>query len=126
MLFRSEREPIDIYVNPTFLPESIAKDYERLWTEERMKKVIGAAARNGVAIEINNRYKLPSAAFVRMAKEAGCRFTFGSNNAGADDLGRCEYGLQMVQDCKLAWPNFFVPGAWGAKAVERKGIALRA
>jgi hypothetical protein len=120
-----EREPIDIYANPTFLPQAIAKDYERLWTEERMKKVIDAAARNGVAIEINNRYKLPSAAFVRMAKEAGCKFAFGSNNARADDLGRCEYGLQMVQECTLGWQNFWAPGAWGPKAIERKGSALR-
>ena len=37
-----EREPIDIYANPTFLPDVIAKDYDRLWTEARMKKVVDA------------------------------------------------------------------------------------
>ena len=37
-----EREPIDIYVNPTFLPDVIAKDYDTLWTEARMKKVVAA------------------------------------------------------------------------------------
>lgn len=120
-----EREPVDIYVNPTFLPDVIAADYDRLWTEERMRKVIGAAVRNGVAIEINNRYKLPSATFLKMAKAAGCKFSFGTNNAGAADLGRCEYGLQMVEECKLNWQDFFAPGAWGPKAVERKGEALR-
>ena len=121
-----EREPIDLYANPTFLPAAIEKDYDRLWTEERMKKVIDAAARNGVAIEINNRYRLPGAAFLLMAKEAGCKFAFGSNNSGPDDLGRSEYGLRMVEECKLSWQNFFVPGASQAKAVERKGGALRA
>jgi hypothetical protein len=120
-----EREPIDIYVNPTFLPDAIAKDYDRLWTEERMNKVIGAAAKNGVAIELNDRYKLPSAPFVRAAKAAGCKFTFGTNNTGPADLGRSEYGLRMVDECKLGWQDFFVPGAWGPKAVERKGAALR-
>src|ERR1035441_1236244 len=32
-----EREPIDIYANPTFLPDLLAKDYDKLWTrsEER-------------------------------------------------------------------------------------------
>jgi histidinol phosphatase-like PHP family hydrolase len=120
-----EREPIDIYVNPTFLPASIAQQYDTLWTEERMKRVISAAVKNGVAIEINNRYRLPSPSFIRMAKEAGARFTFGTNNGGADDLGRCEYGLQMAEECKLVWQNFFVPGAFGPKAVERKPDALR-
>jgi len=120
-----EREPIDIYVNPTFLPESIAKDYDRLWTAERMRKVVDAAARNGVAIEINNRYRLPSAAFLKMAKAAGCKFTFGTNNGGPEDLGRCEYGLQMVEECRLGWQDFWVPGAFGPKAVERKPEALK-
>jgi histidinol phosphatase-like PHP family hydrolase len=117
-------EPIDIYANPTFLPDVIAHDYEQLWTEERRKKVIGAAASNGVAIEINNRYKLPSASFIRMAKASGAKFTFGTNNTGPADLGRCEYGLRMVEECKLVWQDFFMPLA-GQKAIERKGAPLR-
>ncbi len=120
-----EREPIDIYVNPTFLPEAIAADYDKLWTEARMKRVVDAAVKNSVAIELNNRYKLPGTAFIKMAKAAGCRFTFGSNNGGADDLGRCEYGIKMVDECKLGWPDFWVPGAFGPKAVDRKGAILK-
>jgi hypothetical protein len=121
-----DHEPIDIYVNPTFLPAAIAADYDRLWTEKRMKRVIDAAVRNSVAIEINNRYRLPSEAFLHLAKAAGCKFTFGTNNGGANDLGRCEYGLAMVKACKLGWKDFFVPGAWWPKAVDRKPQALRA
>jgi histidinol phosphatase-like PHP family hydrolase len=120
-----EHEPIDIYANPTFLPEVVARDYEQLWTEERRKKVIDAAVRNGVAMEINNRYKLPSPSFIRMAKAAGAKFTFGTNNTGPADLGRCEYGLRMVEECKLVWQDFFVP-LTGQKAIERKGATLRA
>jgi len=51
-----ENEPIDIYVNATFFPEVIAVDCDRLWTD----RVIQAAVRNGVAIEINSRYRIPS------------------------------------------------------------------
>jgi hypothetical protein len=120
-----EHEPVDIYVNPTFLPDVIAKDYETLWTDARRKKVIDAAVKNGVAIEINNRYKLPSQSFIQMAKAAGAKFSFGTNNTAADDLGRCEYAIRMFQECKLVWQDIFVPGA-GPKAVERKGSALRA
>jgi hypothetical protein len=121
-----EREPVDIYVNPTFLPAVIAADYDRLWTEERMGKVVAAAVRNHVAIELNDRYKLPSERFVLAAKDAGCKFTFGTNNSSATDLGRCEYGLKMVAACKLTDRHFFVPGAAFPKAVERKGQALLA
>jgi hypothetical protein len=121
-----DREPVDIYVNPTFLPDVLAPDYEKLWTDSRRKKVIDAAVRNSVAIELNDRYKLPSASFVKMAKAAGCKFTFGTNNATANDLGRCEYGLRMVDECRLQWQDFFVPEAWGPKAIARRGSALKA
>jgi hypothetical protein len=120
-----EQEPVDIYVNPTFIPDSIAKDYDTLWTEPRMAKVAQAAAKNGIAIELNNRYNLPHAAFVRLAKQAGCKFTFGTNNTGAADLRRCEHGLRMIEECKLGWQDFWAPGAFGSKAVERKGGVLK-
>jgi hypothetical protein len=79
-------------VNPTFLPNAIAVDYDRLWTPERMQKVIDAAKRNDVAIEINNTYRLPSPAFIKAAKKAGVKFSFGTNN-GDRKLGRLEYGV---------------------------------
>lgn len=106
-----EREPIDIYANPTYVPDVLAKDYDKLWTEERMAKVAKAAAKSGVAIELNDRYKLPGAAFVRLAKSAGCKFAFGSNNNGPADLGRCEYGLRMIEECNLRWQDFYVPAS---------------
>jgi len=101
-------EPIDIYVNPTFLPDVIARDYDRLWTPQRMERVVEALARHGVALEINNRYRIPSPAFIRMAKQAGVKFAFGTNNVDAN-LGRSEYGLQMVKECGLTWRDMFVP-----------------
>ena len=115
-----EHEPIDIFANPTYLPDVISKDYDRLWTDERMHKVIDAAVKNHVAIELNNRRNLPGVQFVKAAKAAGAKFSFGTNNAGADDLRRCEYGLRMVDECKLTWQDFFVPGAWWPKAMERR------
>jgi len=121
-----EHEPIDIYVNPTFLPDQLVKNYDTLWTELRMRQVVDAAARNKVAIELNDRYKLPGAAFVKMAKAAGCKFTFGTNNTGPNDLNRSEYGLKMIDECKLGWQDFFLPGAWWPKATERKGGLLKA
>lgn len=102
-------EPINIYVNPTYLPDSIAKDYDSLWTPERMDLVIKAAVKNGVAIEINSVRNLPSPAFIRRAKAAGAKFTFGTNNP-ARALGRLEYGIAMVRECQLEWQDFWVPG----------------
>jgi hypothetical protein len=64
-------EPIDIHVNPTYLPAVIAADYDRLWTPERMDRVIKALKDNDVALEINARFKIPSLAFIKRARAAG-------------------------------------------------------
>lgn len=103
-------EPIDVYVNPTFLPAVIADRYDELWTPERMDRVIAAAVRNQVAVEINARYRLPSLAFIKRAKAAGVKFTFGTNNGGKDDLGHLAYGLEAIRDCGLTSADLFVPG----------------
>jgi hypothetical protein len=120
-----EEEPIDIFVNPTFLPAVLAADYESLWTVERMARVIEAAVRNNVAIELNDLYSLPSKRFVRMAKAAGCTFTLGTNNTGPHDLGRSEYGLRVAEECGLSGDDFFVPGQAGLTAALRKPDAFR-
>jgi hypothetical protein len=114
-------EPIDIHANPTFLPDAIAHDYDRLWTPERMQRVIEAAKANDVAVEINNRYKIPSAAFIQRAKNAGVKFSFGTNNSDPN-LGRMEYALEMVKQCGLTWQDVFVPKPDGQKAAQRKPL----
>jgi hypothetical protein len=112
-------EPIDIYVNPAFVPAPMQADYDALWTQERMSKVIEAAKRHGIAIEINARYRLPRAPFIRLAKQAGVRFAFGTNNA-TPNMGRLEYCLDMVDECGLEWPDIFVPPVEGRKAAQRR------
>jgi len=104
-------EPVDIYVNPTYLPREINHQYDALWTAERMDRVVKVLADNGVALEINNRYRIPSAAFIKRAKKAGVKFTFGTNNGGRDDLGRMDYGIQIVEECGLTSQDMWVPGS---------------
>ena len=113
------REPIDIYANATFLPAPLRPQYDALWTPARMKRVIDAAIENDVAIEINNRYKIPSLAFIKTAKVAGVKFSFGTNNAEAA-LGRLEYPIQMVRECGLKWNDIFLPKPDGQKPIQVK------
>jgi hypothetical protein len=61
-------EPVNVYVSPTFLPAAIAADYDRLWTEERMQKVVAVASRRPIAIEINSRLRLPRVPFSNWPK----------------------------------------------------------
>jgi Domain of Unknown Function (DUF1080) len=101
-------EPINIYVNPTYLPAEIALEYDQLWTEPRMKRVVDAAQTSRVAIEINSKARLPSPAFLKLARAAGCKFTFGTNNTDRE-IGRLDYCFDMVKELGLRWQDVWVP-----------------
>ena len=101
-------EPFNIYVNPTYLPEIIIDRYNELWTVERMQQVINALKENNIAMEINSRFRIPSADFIKRAKQKGVKFTLGTNN-GNSDLGYLEYSLQMIDECGLAPDDFWKP-----------------
>jgi histidinol phosphatase-like PHP family hydrolase len=76
-----------------------------------MARVVDALARNGVAMEINSRFRLPSLEFIELAKSKGVLFTLGTNNGGSDDLGRLEYSLEMVRRCGLTEKDMWMPGS---------------
>jgi len=116
------RAPIDILANPTFLPAAIAKDHAVLWTQERMEKIIGAALRYGVAIEINSRYRLPTETFLRIARKAGVKFSFGSNIHGPD-VGRLDYCVEMARQLGLTRRDLFAPAPPGQKPIQRRARA---
>jgi hypothetical protein len=118
-------EPVDIHVNPTYLPELIASDYDRLWTPERMDRVIKALKDNDVALEINSRFKIPSLAFIKRAKEAGVKFTLGTNNADNTDLNRLEYCIRIIRDAGITPQDIFLPRPTGDKKVLKKGLPAK-
>jgi histidinol phosphatase-like PHP family hydrolase len=115
-------EPIDIFANPTFLPESIQRDYDQLWTEARMRKIIDAAVKHRVAIEINSQYRIPSLRFLKMAKASGAKFSFGSNIHGAG-VGNIDYGLEMARALGLGARHVFAPAPKGRKPIEVRKFA---
>ena len=104
---RLDTEPIDIWRMPPNLAEPDPQ-------------LIQALVSNKVAVELNSLNKLPGQNFILAARKAGCKFAFGTGNKTASDLKRCEYGLQMVEACKLDWHDFYAPGSWWPKAVDRR------
>ena len=101
-------EPIDIYVNPTFLPDEMLPYYDELWTDERIDRVIRALVEKGIALEINARYQIPSEKIIKAAKEAGVRFAFGTNNENSN-IGKLEYCLEMMKKCEITRYDMFFP-----------------
>ncbi|UCG27697.1 MAG: glycosyl hydrolase, partial [Bacteroidales bacterium] len=101
-------EPVNIWANPTYLPDTLISRYDELWTDARMKSLIDAAVKNNVAIEINSRFKIPNAKFIKMAKAAGARFTFGTNQHGPG-VGEIGWSINIAGECGLTKEDFFIP-----------------
>ena len=90
-----------------------------LWTKERMKKVIDAAVKNDVALEINSLDNVPSIAFVKMAKKMGAKFSFGSNCHHGRDPGWLEYSVKIAKLCGLTKNDMFTPKPDGMKPIQK-------
>jgi len=110
-------EPIDILANTTWLPKAIEKQYDRLWTPKRFRKVIDAAIKYGVALEINSQYLVPRLPLLRMAKEAGVTFSFGSNIRGPN-VGKLDYCVEMIKAVGLTRRDMFTPAPSGKKPIQ--------
>ncbi len=99
---------IDIWANATLLPSSLASDYNKLWTKARMLKVIEAAKKNKVGIEINNTLRIPGIDFLKLAKEQGCLFANGGiyndNKTTSPD-----YFLEAITQCALTYKDIYIP-----------------
>jgi histidinol phosphatase-like PHP family hydrolase len=102
------REPISILANPTYLPECVAAQYARLWTPERMREVALAAVANDVRLEIQASSEFPKIEFLKIAKDAGAKFTFGSNNFD-DKPPNVGAWLRGVRDADLKGTDFAPP-----------------
>jgi hypothetical protein len=102
------QEPMDIYVNPCFLPPQMQDRYDAFWTEERMNKFVDALAQSGKILEINARYEIPNQAIILKAKAAGVKFSFGTNNAEAV-VGKLEYCIRMKEACGLTAEDMYKP-----------------
>lgn len=109
-------EPIQVWANATYVPESLQPSYDVLWTKARMDRLIGAAVKNRVAIEINAHFRIPSVTFVKRAKAAGATFSFGSN-AHVKGIGEIDYCLQIARECGLTSKDIYVPATKQVRSV---------
>lgn len=100
--------PVNILANVSWLPEAFKGDYDRLWTEHRVRRIAEAAARRGAAIEINGGMKRPKLPFLQIAKAAGAKFSFGTNGR-YPNMGKIEYCLEMAQALNLNASDIYAP-----------------
>jgi histidinol phosphatase-like PHP family hydrolase len=115
------REPIDILANPLFLPACIEKEFDALWTDARMQRIVDAAKKYKVAIEINERFRLPGVRFLEMARAAGVKFSFGSNWHN-DKVGRMDYAAEMLRTLEFEPSEIWKPAPFGRKPIQTRKL----
>ena len=73
-----------------------------------MQKIIAALKKRNLAVEINDMAHTPHEKFILMAKEAGLKFTFGSDSRN-QIAGRLDYCKFIAKKCSLKREDFFLP-----------------
>jgi hypothetical protein len=103
-----DKGSLSILSDATLLPTNLQSESDKLWTTERMLKVIESARRNNTAIGIDNRSKLPSIPFLKLAKEKGCLFApMGLYADGV--MHEPLYVYEVIDQCKLDYKDMYIP-----------------
>lgn len=113
-------EPADFFANAFFLPDFLSDRFDELWTPERYGQVLDVMEKNGIALEISARYRIPNETIIREAKRRGLKFTFGTNNVDAN-FGRLEYSIDMARRCGLTKEDIWFP-SMSTRQERAKGL----
>jgi histidinol phosphatase-like PHP family hydrolase len=111
--------PIDIVAHSTLLPPALLRlepDVEAWWTESREDRYIDALVASGVAMEISNRYRLPHDRLLRKAREAGARFSLGSDGHTEAQIARLDWAVCAAERAGIREADLFFPERAGAGA----------
>jgi histidinol phosphatase-like PHP family hydrolase len=105
--------PVQIAAHSTFIPAALTElepDVHAWWTEEREDRYVEALAESGVALEISNRYRLPHDRLLRKAREAGVRFSLGSDGHSERQVAALGWAVETARRVGVRDGDLFVPG----------------
>ena len=104
-----EEQRIDILSHPTCLPNILKSKTDELFNEERSTKIIKAAVKNNVVLEISNLFKVPSKKFLKKAVKMGAIFSFGSDGHRKREVCDLTYPLTMARELGIPPEQIFRP-----------------
>ncbi len=93
LIHACENPLVDILGHAMHAPKELSG-----WTmsESDQRAVAKAAARNGVAIEVNRKYDVPSIEFLKICLDEGCLFSMGSDAHRKEEVGEVESLLDKL------------------------------
>jgi histidinol phosphatase-like PHP family hydrolase len=112
-----ETTPLDIWSHPMWVTRKFTAQLEKMWTEERMRRVIATLKSTNTALEIDSSVKLPTMTFLKMAKSEGIRFTFGASSQGAR-INPIDWSVATAKELGLTKKDMFQPAPRGRKPIE--------
>jgi histidinol phosphatase-like PHP family hydrolase len=105
---KSKSYCFDILAHPGLLPCNFREQKDAI-TQDWRVKLVELALKCNLAIELSSRWLVPDLKLGAMAKEAGLKFSLGSDGHGADKMCRLDYSLELavmldLTDRDLFWP----------------------
>jgi histidinol phosphatase-like PHP family hydrolase len=103
--------PIEIVAHATLLPPALLRldGAEAWWTPEHEDRFIDAVIESDVAIEISNRYRLPHDRLLRKAREAGARFSLGSDGHTEQQIAQLGWAVAAAKRAGIGAADMFFP-----------------
>jgi histidinol phosphatase-like PHP family hydrolase len=105
---QSQRYSFNILAHPGLLPCNFRKQQEAITSGWRVK-LVELALKCNLAIELSSRWLVPDFKLAAMAKEAGLKFSLGSDGHGADKMCRLDYSLELAGKLELTDRDLFWP-----------------
>ena len=68
--------------------------------------IIDLAGARNIALEIQENIRIPSIEFIKLAKKAGIKFTFGTN-ARNPNAGHFHYCIEVAKQCEFTEDDIF-------------------
>jgi len=112
-----ETTPLDIWSHPMWVTRKFSADLEKMWTEERMRRVVLCCKNTNTAVEIDSSVKLPTMPFLKMAKSEGVKFCFGASSQGAR-INPIDWSIATARELGLTRKDMFQPAPWGRKPIQ--------
>jgi histidinol phosphatase-like PHP family hydrolase len=104
--------PIEIAAHSTLTPPALLRlepDPEAWWTDAREDRYVDAVRAAGVALEVSNRYRLPHERLLRKARQAGVRFSLGSDGHSVTQVARLDWAADAARRAGITDADLFVP-----------------
>ncbi|HEX7127231.1 MAG TPA: hypothetical protein VF406_15840 [Thermodesulfobacteriota bacterium] len=91
-----EEEPIDLLAHPTLLPSALRPNAPALFDDRHLDRIGRTAAREGVALELSGRTRLPHERALERWLAAGARLALGSGAYVASEVGNLAWPLELL------------------------------